>query len=227
MDISAHRAASVQPGTRAAGIPPRSNTRRSTALVLAGAIALGGCAANQDSGTLIGAVGGAAAGAAIAGGSSERRIIGALIGAAAGGFAGSLIGKRLDEADRQRAEAAALKAIAEREAAGREQQQRTAQIEAQLRTEQARARTPQERNAADSRALEARQRVAQQGPNNSASPVTWSGNARGSAQAIGPTQVSGRDGCEQVREIAIIQGQEVRQTATFCRDPNTGSRVRV
>lgn len=82
-------------------------------------------------------------------------------------------------------------------------------------------------NASDSRALEARQRVAQQGPNNSASPVTWSGNARGSAQAIGPTQVCGRAGCEQVREIAIIQGQEVRQTATFCRDPNTGSRVRV
>lgn len=206
----------------------RSIARRSTAMALAAAIALGGCATNQDSGTLIGAVGGAAVGAAVAGGSTERRILGALIGAAAGGFAGSLIGKRLDEADRARAEAAAQKAIAEREAiAAREQQQRNAQIEAQLRAEQAKARSPQERAAAESRALEARQRVAQQGPNNAAPPVTWSGNARGSAQAIGPTQVAGREGCEQVREIAIIQGQEVRQTATFCRDPSTGQRVRV
>ncbi|MCE2946180.1 MAG: glycine zipper domain-containing protein [bacterium] len=209
--------------TRTAGL-----ARRSGALVLASALALGGCATNQDSGTLIGAVGGAAIGAAVAGGSTERRIVGALIGAAAGGFAGSLIGKRLDEADRQRAEAAAQRAIAEREAAtAREQQQRNAQIEAQLRAEQAKARTPEERTAAQNRALEARQRVSQQGPNNSAPPVTWSGNARGSAQAIGPTQVAGREGCEQVREIAIIQGQEVRQTATFCRDPSTGSRVRV
>ncbi|MBC7781578.1 MAG: hypothetical protein H7125_15910, partial [Proteobacteria bacterium] len=57
--------------------------------------------------------------------------------------------------------------------------------------------------------------------------VAWTGNARGSAQAMGPTQVAGREGCEQVREIAVIQGQEVRQTATFCRDPGTGARTRV
>jgi hypothetical protein len=30
-----------------------------------------------------------------------------------------------------------------------------------------------------------------------------------------------------VREIAVIQGQEVRQVATFCRDHATGGRVRV
>jgi surface antigen len=200
--------------------------RRSAAALLAGAVALGGCATQQDTGTLIGAVGGAAIGAAVAGGSTERRVIGALIGGAAGGFAGSLIGKRLDEADRARAEAAAQKAIAEREAAvAREQQQRNAEIEAQLRAEQAKARTQPERVAAEKRALEARQRVAQ--TPTTAPPVTWSGNARGSAQAIGPTQVSGREGCEQVREIAVIQGQEVRQLATFCRDPSTGARVRV
>ena len=57
--------------------------------------------------------------------------------------------------------------------------------------------------------------------------MAWSGNARGSAQALGPAQVAGRTDCEQVREIAIIQGQEVRQNATFCRDPRTGTRTRV
>jgi len=59
-----------------------------------------------------------------------------------------------------------------------------------------------------------------------AAPVAWTGNAHGSAQAIGPVQVAGRSD-EQIREIAIIQGQEVRQNASFCRDPRTGTRTRV
>jgi len=206
----------------------RTPVRQALALTLAGTLALSGCATNQDSGTAIGALGGAAIGAAVAGGSTNQRIAGALIGAVAGGFAGSLIGKRLDQADQARAEAAAQKAIADRQAVvAREQQERYAQIDAQLRAEQAKARTDQERQAAQARAVDARQRVAQQPAQTPPTPVQWTGNARGSAQAIGPTQVAGRDGCEQVREIAVIKGEEVRQTATFCRDPGTGSRVRV
>jgi len=72
----------------------------------------------------------------------------------------------------------------------------------------------------------ARREVAAAAPAEAA-PVAWAGNARGSAQAVGSVQVAGRMDCEQVRELAIIQGQEVRQTATFCRDPRTGTRTRV
>jgi len=206
----------------------RMPVRQALAVTLAGTLALSGCATNQDTATAIGAIGGAAIGVAVAGGSTNQRIAGALIGAVAGGFAGSLIGKRLDQADQARAEAAAQKTIADRQATvAREQQTRNAEIEAQLRAEQAKAKSGKERQAAETRAVEARQRVAQQSAQTSPAPVQWTGNARGSAQAIGPTQVAGRDGCEQVREIAVIKGEEVRQTATFCRDPGTGSRVRV
>ena len=57
--------------------------------------------------------------------------------------------------------------------------------------------------------------------------VNWQGTERGSAEAIGPVSVSGRQDCEQVREVAIIRGEEVRQAAVFCRDPATGQLSRV
>ena len=202
--------------------------QRLIAFALAGALLTTGCATQQEGGAAIGALAGAVVGAAVAGGSRDRRIIGALVGAAAGGFAGSLIGKRLDDADRQRAEAAAQRAIAEREAAiASEQQRRNAAIEAQLNAEMTRSRNAAERVDAQRRADSARQRIDEQTARTVAAPVQWSGNANGAAQAIGPTQVAGRGSCEQVREIAVIRGEEIRQTATFCRDPNSGNMVRV
>ena len=121
-----------------------------------------------------------------------------------------------------------MRAIAERETAvAREQQRRNAAVEAQLSTDVAQSRNAAERAEAQRRADISRQRIAEQTAQTVAPPVTWAGNANGAAQAVGPTQVAGRSNCQQVREIAVIRGEEVRQTATFCRDQNSGNMVRV
>lgn len=73
----------------------------------------------------------------------------------------------------------------------------------------------------------ARQAIAQRGSGDTGGGVNWQGTERGSAEAIGPVSVSGRQDCEQVREVAIIRGEEVRQAAVFCRDPATGQLSRV
>ncbi|MGH7415679.1 MAG: glycine zipper domain-containing protein, partial [Candidatus Rokuibacteriota bacterium] len=94
--------------------------RRSLTLSVAAAILASGCATKQGTGTLLGGAMGATAGGAIgaaAGRSSTATLLGAAIGGALGAFAGSTIGSRLDEADRREAEAAAQRALAEREAA--------------------------------------------------------------------------------------------------------------
>jgi hypothetical protein len=103
-----------------------------------------------------------------------------------------------------------------------------AEIARQLQAELAVAHSAAERAEAERRAAEAREVALREATaRTSAPPVVWSGNAHGSAQAIEAVQVPGKTDCEKVREIAIIQGQEVRQDAFFCRDPKTGGRVRV
>src|ERR1044072_3052151 len=88
------------------------------AVVAAGAI-LGGCAGSPDpmgpgpkenTGTLLGALGGAAIGSQFGGGTSGH-VAGALIGAAAGGLIGNRIRASLDEEYRQRAYAAEIQAL--------------------------------------------------------------------------------------------------------------------
>ena len=214
-----------------------NRAKRFLAMIVVTVVAFtAGCATQQQTGGVLGGLGGAVAGSIIGastGGSSrdrgQRAAIGGVIGGAVGALAGSVIGARLDEADRQRAEAAAQRAIAEREAAvQRAAAARSAEIERQLRVELAQARSAAERAEAERRAVETREAALREATARaSAPPVAWSGNARGSAQAVGPVQVAGRTDCEQVREIAVIQGQEVRQTATFCRDSATGGLVRV
>jgi surface antigen len=96
----------------------------SAALVL-GALVLGGCAGDpygygpgprENTGTLLGALGGAVAGAAI-GGRGAAAVGGAIAGAAIGGLIGNRIGAAMDEEDRRRAYAAELAAM-EAEGAG-------------------------------------------------------------------------------------------------------------
>ena len=60
----------------------------------------------QGTGTIVGATAGAVAGAAIGG--PSNRVGGAAIGAVAGGLLGNVIGRDMDERDRQLAEAAQL-----------------------------------------------------------------------------------------------------------------------
>lgn len=163
---------------------------RSAALAVIASLTLasaGGCATQAQSGgtigAFVGAVGGAATGIATAGRKADNRrqaaLVGGTAGAVAGAAVGATIGARLDRADRERADAAARQAIAQRE---------TGQT---------------------------------------ASGVDWQGTDRGRAEAVGAVSVSGRQGCEQVREVAIIRGEEVRQAAVFCRDPGSGQLIRV
>jgi surface antigen len=79
------------------------------ALLLPLMLAACGPGNKQSTGTIVGAVGGAAAGAAIAG--RKNAIGGAAIGALAGGIIGNRIGAALDEEDRRMAAAAEYQAL--------------------------------------------------------------------------------------------------------------------
>jgi outer membrane lipoprotein SlyB len=210
--------------------------RLSICSLLSVSLLLSACANQQQGGTAIGAAAGAVVGgllgAATAKSPADRNAAfarGALAGAALGGIAGSAIGARLDVADRQRAEAAAARAVAERESAvQRALSVRNAEIERQLRADVASARSATERANAQARAGQAQELahatvVAQ----TNTPPVSWSGTASGSAQVVGAAQVQGRSNCFNVREVAIIQGQEVRQSATYCPGANGQGSVRV
>lgn len=150
-------------------------------------LTVAGCATQAQSGgaigAFVGAVGGAATGIATAGRQADSRRqaawIGGATGAVAGAAVGATLGARLDQADRERADAAA------------------------------------------------RQAIAQRGTDQPGTAVDWQGTERGRAEALGGVSVSGRQGCEQVREVAIIRGEEIRQAAVFCRDPSTGQLTRV
>ena len=91
------------------------------AALIAGTFVLGACAGDpygdgpgprENTGTLLGAVGGALAGAAI-GGRGGAAVGGAIAGAAVGGLLGNRIGAALDEEDRERAYRAQLRALEE------------------------------------------------------------------------------------------------------------------
>jgi surface antigen len=73
-----------------------------------------GCQTQEQTGALVGTAGGAVLGGVIghAIGGSTGTVVGAALGGAAGLFAGSAIGRRLDEQDRARAEAATQQALA-------------------------------------------------------------------------------------------------------------------
>ncbi len=76
---------------------------------------LGGCQTQEQSGALLGGVGGAVAGGVIghAIGGNAGTAIGAVLGGGAGMLVGSSIGRRLDDQDRQRAEYATQQALAQ------------------------------------------------------------------------------------------------------------------
>lgn len=166
---------------------PRPVSVAGAFLAIVSLMSAAGCATQAQSGgaigAFVGAVGGAATGIATAGRQADNRrqaaLVGGTAGAVAGAAVGATIGARLDRADRERADAAARQAIAQRE------------------TGQAGA------------------------------GVDWQGTDRGRAEAVGAVSVSGRQGCEQVKEVAIIRGEEVRQAAVFCRDPASGQLTRV
>lgn len=89
--------------------------QKGVVLALAGVLSLSaaGCASNQESGALVGAATGAIIGNQF--GSGAGRVLATAAGAVVGGIVGSEIGRKLDEADRQRAAAAEYYALEEEE----------------------------------------------------------------------------------------------------------------
>lgn len=87
--------------------------------VAAAALMLGACAGDpnfgtgprENTGTLLGALGGAALGAAVTGGGAGSKIAGGVAGAAIGGLLGNRIGAAMDDEDRRRAYAAEMAAL--------------------------------------------------------------------------------------------------------------------
>ncbi|CAL8981427.1 hypothetical protein RHODGE_RHODGE_04395 [Rhodoplanes serenus] len=95
---------------------PLSKVAASAALVVA--LGLAGCAGDpygagprENTGTMLGALGGAALGAAVTGGGAGSKIAGGIAGAAIGGLIGNRIGAALDDEDRRRAYEAQMAAL--------------------------------------------------------------------------------------------------------------------
>jgi hypothetical protein len=203
------------------------------------ATVLFGCSTEQQSAALgrlgdsVGRLADTALGQTRAAAGTIRNPLGASAARELNVFAKTTIGQLLTEADRLRAEEAAQRAIEQREAAAQQAAAaRNAQTDQQLRADLAKARTEAERARAEQRAAESREAALREAMAQTQGPtVGWksekAGEVSGSAQALGPASVEGKTDCVQVREIAIIQGKEVRQIANFCRDPETGGRVRV
>lgn len=211
--------------------PQIKSVKRGWAVLAVCAALLSGCATEQQTTATLGRLGDSAS-RIISGtlaSNPKTSGFGTILAREIVPFSRTTIGQLLAEVDRKRAQEAAERAIAERDAAvQRTAAERNAETEQQLGEDLARGRSEAERARADQRAAEARERALREAMAQGSGPtVEWAGDARGSAQATGPVQVEGRTDCEQVREIAVIQGKEVRQVATFCRDPRTGGRVRV
>lgn len=79
---------------------PRAGTSSGILVLVLSLLALGGCATQQQNGTLIGGIAGALIGSAIGDGSGQNVAIAA--GAIAGSLIGSSIGQRFDEQDQSR-----------------------------------------------------------------------------------------------------------------------------
>lgn len=98
------------------GKMPMRTIRRTVAATLVAALALAGCQSAGDgstgnsatTGALLGGIAGAAAGSQF--GSGQGGLVAVLVGAVIGAVAGGAIGSALDEADRQKADAAARQA---------------------------------------------------------------------------------------------------------------------
>ena len=93
------------------------NAVSATILVLAAAMALGGCQTNQQTGGLFGAGGGAMFGGLLGnaiGHDQTSTLIGAGLGAIGGYFIGSAIGRQLDQPDQQRAARATQQVLVSR-----------------------------------------------------------------------------------------------------------------
>ena len=201
------------------------------------AVLAAGCATHEQSGGVIGGgMGLAACELFYRNQPAKKKNICRVAATAAGAFAGSRIGALLDDKDRRLAEEAGKRALVEREAAvQRELNARQAEIQRQQAAELAAARSAAQRAEAEQRALRAQQAAREQiqmqaqADASRSSAVTWSspsGNS-GSSQVLGPVAVAGRGGCQQVREVAYIQGKEVRQQATYCPRSDGGGLERV
>ncbi len=184
----------------------QTSDRSASILIVVLCLTLTGCVAT-DTKQGQGQIGGAGAGTLIGGlignelGGTTGAILGALGGAALGGFVGGEIGRRLDEADQERAQAATLEALE--------------------RSEVTTVAAPSPTLSAPAPAPRPREEIVV--PEVTAAPeVAWESEenrgVQGSAQVVEASIEDDGRQCRTVREVAYIQGEELKQNAVFCRE---------
>ncbi len=183
-------------------------------------LTLAGCAqtTHRDNFTIGGMIAGAAAGAAVAGGVRDKNAgIAIIAGAVIGGLAGLLIGTRLDEAEQQKAEAAAANSAAQGERIYWSSPKRPGEVSGYAEP------LPQEPEKPSSSAKTAA--VPEQAE--SAAPTATQATAVNSTTTT-PTKAANDPStgastprnCRRVREVAVLRGSESVIESTYC---NTGS----
>jgi surface antigen len=164
---------------------------------------LGACQTNEQTGGLLGGLGGAAGGALI-GGAISHNAGGALLGGAIGGLGGyligSAIGRSLDERDRQLANQAVMQVL-------------YAPAPEPYYAE------PEPYEAAPGVPPPRRRRHAHPRHETAHWASDHSG-ARGSATVVAVQQTGGTE-CKVVRQVAYVSGRELTENQRYCRTPNS------
>lgn len=162
---------------------------RTTAVALAGAVALSACETNEEWGQLVGAVGGAALGVAIAGDDDDTMVaIAAIAGASLGAWIGGNIGRGLDEKERQR----------------------VAQSTQQVLAMEVPTGSPLRGPNAGAGPQPGAPTASWTSPSN---PTTVSGKTT----LLGVSSTGGSGECRTVRQLVVKNGEETSEDARFCR----------
>jgi surface antigen len=172
---------------------------RKTILVLAASVPLlGACQTNEQTGGLLGGLGGAAGGALI-GGAISHNATGALLGGAIGGLGGylvgSAIGRSLDERDRRLANQAVMQALYAPPGPG--------YYGPEPYYEPAPGAPPPHRH--------------HRYPRRSAHWTSDHSGAHGSVTVVAVQQTAGGAECKTVREVAYVSGRELAENQRYCR----------
>lgn len=166
-------------------------------LTVAAMLVVGGCESNEQTGQLLGGLGGAATGAAISkafGGNTTTTLLAAAGGAAAGYYIGGAIGRSLDKRDQELAAQANQRVLA------------------------APISTPKPAPSATKAA------VVTQVPAKNAPTANWSSDhsdAKGSVSVASVEAAPSGEECRTLHQVVYVHGKEVDQSDRYCRTPGS------
>lgn len=177
--------------------------RKGAIMALSASLVVGGCETNKDKAVLAGMFAGAAAGAAVTKAADGKDFgLGIIIGAIVGGTIGLIVGYQLDEADRQRADAAARQA-ADAPTGQRITWQSTKDPKVSGYAEPITPPAGREPSSGATTPSE---------PPRVASTHSASSTTAPAQQAAQPEPRQ----CRRVREVVIAHGQEIKEEAQYC-----------